>query len=105
MCRLLGCFEDGDYSTRVKFRQGFVVFLSIFPALLYLVFQSPVRMVVAGGVAQAIMLPVIAAGALYLRHRKLPAELAPSRFSTAWLWFASLVVMSLMIYYTVISLL
>ncbi|MCE5308480.1 MAG: Nramp family divalent metal transporter [Acidobacteriales bacterium] len=105
MCRLLGYFEDGDYATRVKFRQWFVVFLSIFPALLYLVFQSPVRMVVAGGVAQAIMLPVIAAGALYLRHRKLPTELAPSRFSTGWLWFASLVVISLMIYYAVISLL
>ncbi len=72
--------------------------------MLYLIFQSPVRMVVAGGVAQAIMLPVIAAGALYLRHRKLPPELAPSRLSTMWLWFASLVVICLMGYYTVISL-
>jgi Mn2+/Fe2+ NRAMP family transporter len=104
MCRLLGCFAEGDYAARVKFRQWFVVCLSIFPALLYLLFQSPVRMVVAGGVAQAIMLPVIAAGALYLRHRKLPPKLAPSRISTVWLWIASLVVICLMAYYAVISL-
>ncbi len=104
MCRLLGCFAEGDYRTRVKYRQGFVVFLSIFPALLYALFQSPVRMVVAGGVSQAIMLPVIAAGALYLRHRKLPQGLEPSRLSTIWLWFASLVVIGLMAYYTAISL-
>lgn len=43
MCRLLGCFVAGDYATRVKFRQWFVVFLSTFPALLYLLFQSPAR--------------------------------------------------------------
>lgn len=104
MCRLLGCFAEGDYAARVKFRQWFVVCLSIFPALLYLLFQSPVRMVVAGGVAQAVMLPVIAAGALYLRHRKLPPKLEPSRLSTVWLWIASLVVICLMAYYTVISL-
>ncbi len=59
---------------------------------------------VAGGVAQAVTLPVIAAGALYLRHRKLPKELAPSRFSTVWLWFASLVVICLMAYCAVASL-
>jgi hypothetical protein len=55
-------------------------------------------------VAQAITLPVIAAGALYLRHRKLPKELAPGRLSTVWLWFAALVVICLMAYYTVASL-
>jgi Mn2+/Fe2+ NRAMP family transporter len=104
MCRLLGFFAADDYAARVKFRQWFVVALSIFPALLYLLFQSPVRMVVAGGVAQAITLPVIAAGALYLRHRKLPKELAPGRLSTVWLWFAALVVICLMAYYTVASL-
>ena len=30
------------------------------------------------------------AGALHLRRRKPPSGLAPSRFSTVWLWFGSL---------------
>ena len=32
-------------------------------------FESPVRMVVAGGVAQALMLPLIGFAAIYVRHR------------------------------------
>jgi hypothetical protein len=55
------------------------------------------------GVAQAITLPIIAAGALYPRYRKLPPGFAPSRFSALWLWLASLVVICLMACYTVVS--
>jgi multisubunit Na+/H+ antiporter MnhB subunit len=46
-------------------------------------------MVVFGGAIQAGMLPVIAISILYLRHRRLPTELAPSVGATAWLWIAS----------------
>jgi hypothetical protein len=56
-------------------------------------------MVKAGGVAQALMLPVIAAAALFLRHRRLPPETVPSRTVTLGLWFAAAVVCALMIYY------
>jgi len=36
-------------------------------------------MVKAGGVSQALMLPVIALAAVYLRHRRLPSEVVPGR--------------------------
>jgi len=37
------------------------------------------------------MLPITGAGALYLRHRRLPRELAPGPVLTAGLWLATIV--------------
>jgi len=104
MCRLMGFFSAEDYATRIRYRRGFVWFLTILPTILFLVFQSPVRMVVAGGVAQALTIPIIAIGALYLRHRQLPKEMAPPPWATAGLWFASIVIIGLMAYYAVLTL-
>ncbi len=103
MCRLMGFFPADDYRTRVRYRSGFVWFLTCFPALLYLIFQSPVKMVVAGGVAQALMLPVIAIGALYLRYRRLPKAVIPSFWITAVLWIAAVLIVCLMVYYAVLT--
>jgi len=56
-------------------------------------------MVFVGGLAQFLMMPVIAAATLYLRHRRLPPEVAPSRRITLAVWGAGLVIASLMGYY------
>jgi Mn2+/Fe2+ NRAMP family transporter len=104
MCRLLGRFERGDYASRLRYRDRFVWFLAITPAILYFVVQSPVAMVKAGGLAQAVMLPVIAAGALFLRHKRLPPEVRPGAFATGGLWFAAVVIISVMLYYASLSL-
>ena len=100
MCRLLGRFKADDYETRIRYRSRFVWILTCIPAGLYLIVQSPVNMVKAGGVAQAIMLPVIAIGALYLRYRELPAEARPGMLATVGLWIACITTISLMAYYT-----
>ena len=63
---------------RLQWRNRFVVVLAIVPVLLYWFFESPVRMVVAGGVAQAMMLPLIGFAAIYVRHTQLPRELQPA---------------------------
>jgi Mn2+/Fe2+ NRAMP family transporter len=89
MCRLLGYFARDDHERRTTFRKRFLVFVTLGPAFLYLLFASPVKMVVAGGIAQAALLPVLGVAALYLRHRRLPAEVAPGRFTTVGLWFAT----------------
>ncbi|HET8549317.1 MAG TPA: Nramp family divalent metal transporter [Bryobacteraceae bacterium] len=104
MARLLGAFDRGDYRARLRYRDGFIWFLTVTPVVLYFVFQSPVNMVKIGGVAQALMLPVIAAGALYLRHKRLPAEVRPGTLVTGGLWFAAIVIISLMLYYAALSL-
>lgn len=89
MVRLLGHFDNGDFSARLKWRNRFVWFLAAIPALLFLIFQSPVAMVKAGGFAGALMLPVIAMGALFFRHRLLPTEARPGRSVTIGLWFTA----------------
>jgi Mn2+/Fe2+ NRAMP family transporter len=89
MCRLLGLFGREDHERRLAFRRRFVVLLTVVPALLFLLFESPVRMVVAGGIAQTVLLPLVAAGTLYLHHRRLPAEVAPRPIVTAGLWTAA----------------
>ncbi len=72
------------------FRRRFTVLLTVVPVLLYLLFESPVKMVVAGGISQSVMLPITGAGALYLRHRRLPSALRPSRLMTFGLWASTL---------------
>jgi hypothetical protein len=58
-------------------------------------------MIVAGGVAQALMLPVSGIGTLYLRHRHLPSSIAPPRRVTIALWAATVIIVLLMGYYVI----
>jgi len=97
-CRVLGLFDRGDYARRLAFRRGFTVLLAVVPVLLFLAFESPVKMVVAGGISQSVMLPITGAGALYLHHRRLPRELRPGRAVTAGLWIATLVMAVVTVY-------
>jgi hypothetical protein len=88
-CRLLGRYAREDYAKRLQYRRGFVVVLTTFPAGLFLLFASPVKMVVAGGILQALLLPLFGAGTIYLHHRRLPSELRPSPLVTVALWLAT----------------
>ena len=101
MLRLMGVFKADDYVRRRRYRNRLVVLLSVMPAVLFFVVESPVKMVVAGGLAQAMMLPVIGLSTLYLRHRHLPKVIVPSRWVTMALWFAVAVIVWLMGYYAV----
>lgn len=104
MCRLIGLFKPDDYARRLKYRKGFVVFLTAFPALLFLCFASPVKMVVIGGIAQALMLPVIGIGTIYLRHRRLPRRIAPATWVTVGLWVATFIIICVTAYSVVFEL-
>jgi manganese transport protein len=90
--RLVGQFERNDFPARIKYMNRFVWVALIVPVVLFFVFQSPVNMVKAGGVAQAAMLPILAIGALYLRHKRLPKSVAPNSLSTVLLWVAAIVI-------------
>ncbi|MSU20992.1 MAG: divalent metal cation transporter [Pedosphaera sp.] len=103
LCRLMGLFAPDDYARRVTFRNGFILFLTVVPVIMFLSFESPVKMVVAGGLAQAMMLPVIGIGTLYLRHRRLPNEIAPSTWVTVLLWVATIIIIGLMSYYLLVT--
>ena len=79
MCRLMGLFARDDYAARVRYRRGFVIVLGTTAAMAFLLVDSPVRMVVFGGVAQCLMLPIVGAGTIYLRHRRLPVGCCAKR--------------------------
>jgi manganese transport protein len=96
---ILGVYARDDADGRRRWRQRFVVILATVPALFYWFFESPVKMVVAGGIAQALMLPLIGGAAIYLRHSALPDELQPSAFTTAALWSSTAVMLAFALYY------
>ena len=97
--RMLGVYERADGQSRRRWRNRFVVVLSVIPAVLYWAIESPVQMVVAGGIAQALLLPLIGSAAIYLRHNRLPADLRPSTGTTILLWVSTLVMAGFAIYY------
>jgi hypothetical protein len=97
--RVVGVFPKGDYASRIRIRNLIVWFHLIVPVLLFFVFRNPVTMVKAGGVAQALMLPLLSLGALCMRHRGLPDAVKPGIVPTAGLWFAALTITAVMVYY------
>ena len=55
---------------------------------LYYAFREPQGLIKAGGVAQALMLPLIAGATLYLRQRDTDRRVGPSFLSESCTWFA-----------------
>jgi Mn2+/Fe2+ NRAMP family transporter len=96
---LLGIYRRDDAEARRRWRDRFVVLLATLPALFFWLFESPVRMVVAGGVAQALMLPLIGFAAIYVRHTGLPRELQPAIATTIVLWISTAVMLGFAAYY------
>lgn len=86
---MLGLYDKSNYVLRLKVTRFFVVFLLFVPSLYFMFLQAPVLMVMIGGVAQAIMLPVIGFIALYLRYKRTPARILPSGWITLALWVSA----------------
>ena len=96
--RIMGFYAREDAESRRRWRDRFVVALAGIPAILYWLFESPVRMVVVGGIAQALMLPLIGLGVTYLRHTHVPEEIQPSVATTVLLWLSTAVMFAFAIY-------
>jgi hypothetical protein len=97
--RIAGVFAREDGVSRLRWRNRFVVALSLVPALMFWFLESPVRMVVIGGTAQALMLPIIGLTTIYLRHAQLPREIRPAAATTIMLWISTFVMMGFAGYY------
>jgi Mn2+/Fe2+ NRAMP family transporter len=99
--RMTGAYARDDAVSRLRWRNRFVVILATVPAILYWFLASPVQMVVAGGVAQALMLPLIGVAAVYLRYTDVPPDIRPSTGTTVVLWIATAVMAAFALYYIV----
>ncbi len=87
--RLFGLIEQSDAARR-RWTRILSVAWPLLGAILYAFMQAPAAMVLASGVAQAVMLPMLGFAVLYFRYRRTDRELAPGWGWDAMLWLSSL---------------
>jgi Mn2+/Fe2+ NRAMP family transporter len=86
--RVIGLI-DADEQTRERWIR---LLSGLFPMLclvIYLAFPAPAQLVLLSGVAQGIMLPMLAAAALYFRYRRCVPTLTPGRLWDGMLWLSA----------------
>jgi manganese transport protein len=97
--RVAGVYARNDAAARRWWRNAFLIALALIPPIFYWFIESPVQMVLAGGLAQAAMLPLIGIAAIYLRHRHVPKDIQPAAWTTVLLWIATSVMTAFAVYY------
>lgn len=95
---MLGVYDKSNYVKRLRAIRVFVVVLLTVPCLYFMLIREPVLMVKIGGIAQAIMLPVIGGFAIYLRYRRMPSSILPKAWITLMLWVCAALMALLMGY-------
>jgi Mn2+/Fe2+ NRAMP family transporter len=78
-----------DDATRAVWSKRLSVAWPLVALMLALIIREPVGMVLASGIAQAIMLAALGVAVLFFRHRDFDARLAPSRAWDLLLWVCS----------------
>ncbi len=79
---------DSSEAGRVKWTRRISAAWPFVAFLLYVFVQAPSTMIVACGIAQSIMLPLLGAAALYFRYRRSDPNLRPGWLWDAMLWIA-----------------
>jgi len=75
-------------AARLKWTRIFCGAMPMISLLVFLWVQAPVQLVLAGGIAQALMLPVLGFAALWSRYRRTPKQLTPGKVWDALLWLS-----------------
>lgn len=104
LARLSGAFTPDNHAARVRYQNFFIVALTVIPCAVYFGSGEPVQMVKAGGIVLALMLPVIGIAVVYLRHRRLPPEVAPNHVVTAGLWLVTALMIVTMLAFVLMQL-
>lgn len=86
----LGLFgiTDGSERMRLLWTRIISALWPLLALLLFIGFRRPAKMVLASGLAQGIMLPMLGAAALYFRYRRCDDNLRPGRLWDAMLWIS-----------------
>ena len=88
---MLGVYNRRNYTLRLKATRIFVVILLFIPSMYFMWLESPVLMVMIGGLAQAVMLPVIAFCTIYLNAKRTPKSILPKGWIKLLLWVSAVV--------------
>lgn len=85
----LGVAARGEraHQRRVRWLSGLLPLVCL---AVYLGFPRPTKLVLASGVMQALMLPMLAAAALFFRYRRCHPGITPGRWWDAQLWLSAL---------------
>jgi manganese transport protein len=81
---------DGSVETRARWIRIFSTTWPLVALVIFLFVRAPVAMVLASGLAQAFMLPMLGVAALYFRYRRADARLLPGRLWDLMLWLSVL---------------
>lgn len=79
---------DGSEAARVTWTRRISTIWPFVALVLYLFVRSPALMIVACGIAQSIMLPLLGGAVLYFRYHRSDPNLRPGRLWDALLWIA-----------------
>ncbi len=82
---LLGLVEA---EARVKWIRIVGVALPLAALVTYFFVRAPVAMILAAGLGQSTILPMLGAAALYFRYKRIDVRLRPSLFWDVFLWFS-----------------
>jgi Mn2+/Fe2+ NRAMP family transporter len=85
---LFGVVRAPSPERRARLVRAASVGIPVFLVIVYLIVGAPVYLVMVGALAQALMLPFLAFGALYLRYRLTAESLRPGLTWTLLLWLA-----------------
>lgn len=87
---LFGLARDpADAAARARRVRLCSVALPLYAAALYLAWPKPVTLILISGVGQAVLLPFLGGVALFLRYRRLDADLRPGRAWSFFLWLSA----------------
>lgn len=84
---VLGLAPD-TAAARQRYTRVFCGALPLVSLLVFVWVRAPVQLVLVGGIAQALMLPVLGFAALWSRYRRTDAALTPGRLWDAMLWLS-----------------
>ena len=87
--RVVGVIEDNE-ETRRRWVSRLSGFFPVLCVVIFLLFPNPAQLVLLSGIAQGIMLPMLAAAALYFRYKKIVDGLRPGSWWDAFLWISGL---------------
>jgi hypothetical protein len=89
-----------DYRRRLTLTRAFLGIALLLPTLCFFSLKEPVLMVKVGGIAQALMLPVIGVATIYLSAR-LPQRIQPAFPLRSAAWGSTVVMLVAALYYLI----
>ena len=83
-------FGAATEPARLRWVKTFCVLFPVIALLFFVFIDEPAQLVLAGGVMQAIMLPMLGGAALYFRYHRCDPRITPGRLWDLMLWISAM---------------